>query len=316
MRQRAAVPAGLALPVAALCVAARGRGCAMSLRQPWTRDRRAQSARYQRQPCAPVRQPRALCTGAYLCFISEQIAGRHAETLPARMVFAQADFFPRVATALWQPECAARMADAPTSHFASLGNYMPLGERLDRWPPRRPKPTQLSSWWREPGNGTITGTGGHGPRWRKQRDGGAPLEAADACLRQLLSDFGRALPDAHWPACAPQTQSRRCQEAKLTVYRNNNFIVSRHRLLQAAPARVYRELTRRFVGDGLCLKNGVGLGRDRNRNLVSVRDSPGYSKVTVGLVSELLADVLWGNRPVHLAPVLALPRDMGECLAV
>ena len=244
-------------------------------------------------------------SAVYFWFIAQ-----HYSRLPAHVAFIQADWiFATKQSAggsfrFWQPSCA----EGSTSPWR---DYMPLGGRRSVWPPRCVA-RQLT--------------------WYSRLVGKRNAAVVEACARELL----RIL---EWPGdVRPYDRAR---PLNITFYTNMNFLASRTRLRRYTH-RTYRVLAQRFVEEGICIPpavggghgGGSGGGADRSSssstsssntstslsssNVVlsealsanGIADSATFAKVTLGMATELLQQVIFGDA-THLlehgpAPVVPL----------
>lgn len=268
-------------------------------------------------------------TTVYMRFVAD-----HYRSLPKHIIFAQADWFatkPRAHSAglrnsqtreyaalgravsqpfdFWQPRCIlcaldtwhrssrSRRAHARVARPRALAgaacqpannwsHYLPLGKHHSIWPPQFfynvPSVSDHRSSARD-------------RRWWKDH-GDAPAALVRACIDQLLHvDFVR-----RHEAIA----QRLPQEIVHNYYINNNFLVSRERLLQY-PQRTYMRLAARFAR-GLCIPEARSAAARRGNGsqqaqVASPPDSPTFHKLTVGVTMEKLVDSIFGGRPAHMA---------------
>jgi hypothetical protein len=227
-------------------------------------------------------------SGIYLRFIVE-----HYESLPAVMVFVQADFFgnggkrtkPMVlrkarvvkddSGSFWQPRCAS--AEVP-----AWRHWLPLGERENRWPP-------VSLWrsanfWDQYSKRDLAPLGlANATRL------GSELVAA--CWRELLRLFGIG-------SFGPGVPGVR-------FYAFLNFIASRERVRQYRH-KVYRAVLARF-DEGRCLTGSEAPSLPASPKLIKPMLAGGMEHLSAAIFGNLGFD---GAGKVHTR---SLPRGPADC---
>ena len=93
-----------------------------------------------------------------------------------------------------------------------------------------------------------------------------------------------------------------------------NFLASRARLRRYTH-RSYRILAARFVEEGVCVPSGsTGAGAAvLSEYNGSVADGPQFAKTTLGMVTELLQQSLFGDSPLEDRPPPKVPPDEAHC---
>ena len=229
-------------------------------------------------------------SGVYLRFIVE-----HYESLPAVMVFAQADFFatsrrgakplvqPRVgivkddSSAFWQPRCAE-------AGVSAWRHWLPLGERKDRWPPVSLR--RSAAFWDQYSKRDLAPLG-----LPTETRLGSDLVAA--CWRELLRLFGA---EGSFGPGVPEVR----------FYPFFNFLASRERIRQYGH-EAWRAVLARF-DEGRCLT-----GSEAH----ILPTSPALIKPMLAGGMEHLASAIFGNLGVQGAGNKThnyrVPRSPADC---